>query len=532
MEYQWSPCLQTWEAHTSSVSSVYFFNDSKSLTSGSADGTVRIWNTSKGECLTTQQKHRPVSSIALLQEPKFAILTPIYHHRWRNNKYRESTVEVYDASSRSCTARMTGGDTGMCCITVWDSRFIVIGSMNGMIKVWDTENTERIHTLEGHRDIVAEFSISQNSNLLASASYDNDIRIWDLHSRECVRILTEHRNSVKSVAFSPDSLLLASESIDHSILLWSTQDWNCIYVLGQSVPPPQNTIWRDLTRSLVFSHDSNVLAVGSELGDIQLWDTSNGQLLQTFKGHSGSILSVTFSHDSKLLASGSDDSTIRIWDATSRQHLRDFNVHHAEAIPYFSHDSTLIATTGNDYPYDVKIWHAQDGKCLQSINDWDGGKINNLIFSRGLKYFISDSSDDKMRRVWDIDTGQCMGIFQNSPYTNMEKISSNHRDLQLVLANGTMVQSSYFAKGPRFDEHRAIEPPAWRPSTGLGMSIDGAQITWNDKCLLWLPPEYRPNRFGVDGILAGSKFYISCTSGRVLLFDLDLDLISQLAAGR
>ena len=529
MEYQWSPCLQTLEAHRASVSSVYFFNDSKFLTSGSADGTVRLWNTSNGECLTTQEKNAPVSSIAPFQEPKFAILTPIHRHRWRNNKYRESTIEVCDTTSNSCcTAKMNGGDTGMCCLAVWDSRFVVIGSMSGMIKIWDTQNRERIQTLEGHRDTVAEVSISPQLNLLASASYDNDIRIWDLHSRECVQILTEHRSSVKSVAFSPNSLLLASGSIDHSIRLWSTRDWHCIYVLGRSVSRPPNAIWRALTRSLAFSHDSNVLAVGSELGDIHLWDTSNGRLLQTFKGHRDSISSVAFSHDSKLLASGSDDFTIRIWDATSRQNLRDFNVHHAEAIPYFSHDSTLIATTDDDCPYDVKIWDAQDGKCLQSINDWDGGKIKNLIFSRDLKYLVSDSADNNIR-FWDISAGQCMRIFkydffQYPSYTNdMAQIFADYPDFQYRLGSGTVVQPSYFAKGPSFAEHKAYIRAA-----GLGMSVDGARITWNYECLLWLPLEYRP-KHAENTVLLGSKLYISCASGRVLLFNFDVTEISRLA---
>ncbi|OJJ78664.1 WD40 repeat domain-containing protein [Aspergillus glaucus CBS 516.65] len=50
-----------------------------------------------------------------------------------------------------------------------------------------------------------------------------------------------------------------------------------------------------------------------------------GACVQTLEGHSGSVTSVIFSHDSKLLASASYDDTIRVWDARSGQCLQTLN---------------------------------------------------------------------------------------------------------------------------------------------------------------------------------------------------------------
>ena len=49
---KWSSCLQTLEGHSSSVNSVAFSHDSTRLAS-SDDRTVKIWDTSSGECLQT-----------------------------------------------------------------------------------------------------------------------------------------------------------------------------------------------------------------------------------------------------------------------------------------------------------------------------------------------------------------------------------------------------------------------------------------------------------------------------------------------
>lgn len=42
-----------------------------------------------------------------------------------------------------------------------------------------------------------------------------------------------------------------------------------------------------------------------------------GAAIHTLEGHSDWVRSVVFSHDSKLIASGSNDRTVRIWDATT-----------------------------------------------------------------------------------------------------------------------------------------------------------------------------------------------------------------------
>jgi WD40 repeat protein len=57
---------------------------------------------------------------------------------------------------------------------------------------------------------------------------------------------------------------------------------------------------------------------------MKLWNATNGQLLQTFNGHSGGVTSVAFSPDGSRVLSGSGDGTIKLWNATSGQLLLTF----------------------------------------------------------------------------------------------------------------------------------------------------------------------------------------------------------------
>ncbi|KAF4342949.1 vegetative incompatibility het-e-1, partial [Fusarium beomiforme] len=67
-------------------------------------------------------------------------------------------------------------------------------------------------------------------------------------------------------------------------------------------------------QSVVFSHDSKMVASASLDGTARIWNAETGKCEQVLKGHSDSVYSVVFSHDSKMVASASDDRTARIWN--------------------------------------------------------------------------------------------------------------------------------------------------------------------------------------------------------------------------
>jgi WD40 repeat protein len=64
-----------------------------------------------------------------------------------------------------------------------DGKYLVTGSEDMSMKVWDLKNQVLLHTVKGkkfHQETITSLSISQSRNLIASGSIKNEICITNL----------------------------------------------------------------------------------------------------------------------------------------------------------------------------------------------------------------------------------------------------------------------------------------------------------------------------------------------------------------
>jgi WD40 repeat protein len=193
--------------------------------------------------------------------------------------------------------------------------------------------------------------------------------------------------------------------------------------------------------SVAFSPNSRLLASSSLDNTVRLWDPATGALQQTLEGHSGSVLSVAFSPDGRLLASGSRDDTVRLWD-TATGTLQQTLVGH----------SVLVSS----------VAFSPDGRLLAS------GSTDNTVW------------------LWDPATGALQETLNTEGIVN--KLEFSQEGSSLIANLGTLD----FRSGR---EHHASHSTR----RNLAIFIDQEWIKLYGNNVLWLPPDFRPSCFTING---------------------------------
>lgn len=317
---------------------------------------------------------------------------------------------------------------------------------------------------------------------IAAAGESGEVVVFDVKSGRLVRRLVGHDRlagflgAVRSVAYSASGGRLYSAGEDGKIICWSAFSGKIIWQR-----PTDSSI-----RSLAVSPDDKILATGDESGIITLRNPASGEFMDTLDGHTDSIVygnhALRFSEDGKVLASVGKDYAVRLWSVGSGISLGQLPGYPAQIGVAFSQNGKIIATTGSDGQ--TLLWDVSF--------DEDGGRGNRLIINRvrslvghkgdvtGVDFIDNDRflvtvSLDKTLRLWDVESGSVIRVFQGHE-AGIFGVASDGKRIFTASGDGTV--RSWYSKAfnqsfwsvPSGAYSIAIAPDAKALAVGL---IDG-----------------------------------------------------------
>lgn len=210
----------TFLGHTDAVWGLAFSGIKNRLLSCSADGTIRLWNSSeKSPCISTYnaEKEHGIPTSVDFNGCDPAHMVASFHNGntviYDLETSRPSVVlaSQVDANSPlgSHINSVVSHPTLPVTITAHEDRHI---------KFFDNKTGKLIHAMVAHLDAVTSLAVDPNGIYLMSGSHDCSIRLWNLDSKTCVQEITAHRKksdeSIYDVAFHPSKAYIASAGAD------------------------------------------------------------------------------------------------------------------------------------------------------------------------------------------------------------------------------------------------------------------------------------------------------------------------------
>jgi WD40 repeat protein len=286
----------------STIISLTFSPDGKTLATGHFNGAVILWDVVSGQQLIEFEGHT-----GFVWSVKFS---PDSHTLATAGQ--DGIIKLRNVKTGECW-HFTGHTGGVVCLIFLDKNILVSSSTDFTIRLWDIELGKCTQILPGHTSRVWSVAVNPEKNILASGSEDHTVKLWSLTTGDCITTLQGHTDWIKSVAFSASGIL-ASGSLDQTIRLWDVKQGECIGVLAGHI----NGIL-----AIAFVGETEILASCSIDCTIRLWDISTQKCIKTLQGHTNSIDAIAANTQGTLLASGGDDFSLRLWDvATGETALR------------------------------------------------------------------------------------------------------------------------------------------------------------------------------------------------------------------
>jgi WD40 repeat protein len=400
------------------ITAVIEFNNQK-LIIGLLDTTIRILDLNTGKEIQTLSNHSGIINVLI------KINNEIFASGCNDN-----TIKLWNLTSNELIRTLKGHTDSVRSLLVLNDEILVSGSEDKSIRIWNITNGRIIMTLNGHTDSVESLNLAENNSFL-SGSRDKSIKTWkyDYIKKEeiisfnktfsfqseiiCMKLINKKiiaiglkngeiilfhlktKNIIKKLNYNSESIVhlellndntLISGNNNGSILLWNITINKYKLFINESL-------------FLLLLFNNEILASCSTTNySINIWNTTNGQIIQSLQGHTNLVISL-IELENQILVSSSLDRTIRIWNLTTGQAIKRLNNQTCNVLIKINNE--IFASGCNDNT--IKLWNLTSNELIRTLKGHTDSVRSLLVLNDEI---LVSGSEDKSIRIWNITNGQ------------------------------------------------------------------------------------------------------------------------------
>jgi WD40 repeat protein len=275
-----------------------------------------------------------------------------------------------------------------------DGSMLISGGADG-VRFWEVQKGTMLRWTRT-TGIVSALAISRDGKTCAAGTNDGAIHLWRDNGAEIIGSIASP-SQVEHIEFSPDGRWLVSTGWDvksnNTVRFWDVASRKKVWELpGQ----PLEVFWRNTT---AFSTDGDLFAMGTEKGEVQIWNTGQKQKVRELKeGANGKRARILgFAKKNTLLFTLSQDGPVRIWDVENGKLLEKVGERFSINAALSPDAGTIAYGDGKN----VKLWDIK-AKERRLATPGHHGTIWSIDFSPDGKTLVS-GSDDNTVRFWDVE---------------------------------------------------------------------------------------------------------------------------------
>ena len=367
-----------------------------------------------------------------------------------------SDIIILDAVTGTHVFVLHGHDPHVYCLAFsLDGVFLVSGSRDGTIRLWDMQTGGVIKTFCGHTNPVNSISISPDSTTIASGYRNGKISLWDIQTGDCHYIIQECNHQINSIIFSPiNPQLLLSATTDHTVQQWD--------IHGHRIGPAYEGNY------VTFSPDGTLFV--SWAGAVAMVrNLDSGALVTELHALGDRLKCCCFSPDNKLVVC-SDGFRIYAWNITYPVPCCIKTIECTHFITSLKFSSALISSSPGNF---IEFWQI-DATGPKSTSHPIPITSMCLQASDGIAVSINGEG---VVQIWNISTGLCKESF----YTSAGPLSQ--RDIQLI--DGKLIfvwctPKKIHIWSPKEEHCPTVDAISHFSTTRLRISGDGSKVFFLD----------------------------------------------------